>query len=125
MGILDDLQTDFGDYLSDRRASDWATVKRELPVLASVTGVVVRRYEFGVFVDISLGFPALILVVDLERPAERPSAGMEAYAAIGESITARVLLFADGPRGIRLIQRGLRPEELASMPGAHTSPDSA
>jgi ribosomal protein S1 len=105
----------FGDYLAEGRKGDWERIKSQFSVGERVTGKVVARYPFGVFLDLGVGFPALILVPDFEGACERPYTSMDMYPAVGATVSGSLLLFEDRLRQIRLIQRTLRPDELATI----------
>jgi ribosomal protein S1 len=63
MKVSDDLKQVFGDYLSEKNDMNWEGVKSQFRPGASVSGEVVARYHFGVFVNLGLGFPALLEVI--------------------------------------------------------------
>ena len=108
MSVAEDLEKLFPDHESDARATAWDEAKRRLPVGTSVTGVVVARYPFGAFVDIALGFPALLEVIEIEGLSpERYRAG--GWCPEGSRVTARVMGFQDRTRQIYLSQVRLMP----------------
>jgi hypothetical protein len=115
MSVENDLTSHFGDYLSDGRRDDWELLKSQIPVLGRVIGKVVARYPFGVFLDIGVGFPALLLVPDFEGAAESPYTSMDQYPALGATAAASLPLFVEDHRQMRLIQRPLSSEELATI----------
>jgi ribosomal protein S1 len=115
MSVESGFASPFGDYLADARLVDWERIKSQFSAGERVNGKVVARYPFGVFLDIGVGFPALILVPDFEAAAERPYTSMDMYPAVGATVSGTLLLFEDRLRQIRLIQRTLSPEELATI----------
>src|SRR6516164_3358726 len=66
MNVIDDLERCFPGYRSPDRASAWKAGKSRVPDGSRVTGVVVAKYPFGVFVDIGLGFPALLEIICID-----------------------------------------------------------
>ena len=67
MKISDDLRQCFGDYQSQKNDEGWEGVKSRIKPGDSVTGEVVARFRFGVFVDLGVGFPALLEVTQVEQ----------------------------------------------------------
>ena len=67
MSVIDDLERCFPGYRSPKRAAAWKAAKAQVPNDTSVTGVVVAKYPFGVFVDIGVGFPALLEIVFMDE----------------------------------------------------------
>ncbi len=104
MDVGDELRACFGDYESEEKSQAWLDTKSSLQVGSLVSGKVVARRQFGVFVDIGLDFPALILVVKLRNADKTPYTSMEMYPAIGDTVEARVYAFADHNRQIGLSQ---------------------
>jgi ribosomal protein S1 len=93
----------FPGYRSPDRADDWEKLKQRLAFGQTVTGVVVGRSPFGAWVDIGVGFPALleILVIagltpEMYRAGDWCRERSEVAAFIGD--------FRDDPRQIRLWQ---------------------
>lgn len=91
---------------SDR---DWEALKENLAVGQGVTGEVIARAPFGVWLDIGVGFPAEvdIIVIDDLTP-ERYRA--DDWCPIGSTVTAFVGGFLDNRhiehgREVRLYQR--------------------
>ncbi|MGE3407532.1 MAG: hypothetical protein AB7I37_12005 [Pirellulales bacterium] len=114
MDLNEELRACFGDYESDERSQAWQDIKSSLQVGSLVSGRVVARRAFGVFVDIGLGFPALILVVKLNDAEKAPYTSMEMYPAIGDTVEGRVCAFADHNRQIGLSQ--LEDEPMFNSP---------
>jgi ribosomal protein S1 len=109
MNITGDLKERFGDYLSADRADDWETVKSRLVIGATVAGTVVARFPFGVFIDLGVGFPALLEVIQFERTGQRPFRNVDDYPAIGTTVSARLVEFNDRNRQVALTQRKPHP----------------
>lgn len=102
---LNVLRDVFGDYESPQRSEDWERVKTTVAVGAEVTGKVLVRVKFGVFLDIGVGFPALIRVPDLKDADVKPYTSLDMYPAPGSNISGVVLWFDDGNRQVDLSQR--------------------
>jgi ribosomal protein S1 len=104
--VLDRL---FTGYRSPERAAAWEVAKSRFPLGSKVQGIAVARFQFGVFVDINAGFPALILVTRLRDADRQPYRNMERYPAIGSAVEARVCVWAYSQRGIGLTQLEREP----------------
>ena len=103
MSAIGDSEWPFGDHLSPSKAGEWAAVRTRLGVGESVRGRVIARRPFGVFVDIGVGFPALLEVIQFASARERRYS-FEDYPAVGETITAPVVAFNDPNRQVTLTQ---------------------
>ena len=103
---------DWGLLLSERFPSRdfpttqaaWDAMKQGLAVGHSVTGEVVSKAHFGAWLDIDVGFPALLLIPDVagltpERYQE------DEWCPIGSALTADVVLFNDRDHVVRVSQR--------------------
>lgn len=97
-------------------AAEWDQVKAAVPVGAEVSGRVVACQPFGVFVDLGLGFPGLLEVLEFADPAAQ-SRGEESFPAVGASVTAWVLQHVDHNRQLRLTQRRLSAEQWEPIRG--------
>lgn len=122
MSVLDDLDRVFPGHRSPDRAAEWEAAKARLPVGSSARGVVVARYHFGVFVDIGVGFPALLGIVRMEGlTPERYLA--DNWCPVGSSVTAFVGGFDNYGRQIGLWQiqpGGQRPNPALHPTGGDT-----
>jgi hypothetical protein len=83
--------------------NEWNALKQRLTSGQSVSGTVLAKAAFGAWLDIGVGFPALLLVPD--------AAGLtpEAYAAddwcpVGSALTVEVVLFNDDSFVVRVAQ---------------------
>lgn len=102
---LSKLRESFGDYQSTQMDQKWEAVKTTLKHGVEVTGKVIARVPFGIFLDIGVGFPALIRVHDLKNADVRPYTSMEMYPTPGSNTTGTVIGFNDRNRQIDLTQR--------------------
>ena len=95
-----ELQSQFGDYLADERSSDWHRVQKSLSLGAVVSGPVVFRPPHGVYLDVGLGFPAVLLATRFSPQLVCP----DGLPALGTITTASVARFSDSNRQIVLQQ---------------------
>jgi hypothetical protein len=102
--------TDWGTKLRQRFGngspddSAWDQVKKRLPVGSQTTGEVVACAPFGVWLDIGVGFPALLEVPEIASATQR-RLRIDDYPAEGEIVVARVVGFRDDNRQVYLSQR--------------------
>jgi len=83
---------------------DWDRLKGRLRVGESVTGTVVARAPFGPWIDIGVGFPALMLITEVEGlTPERYKA--DDWCPIGSTITAVVGIFNEKAFVVRIWQK--------------------
>src|SRR5690242_19982430 len=104
MTITTDFERAFGDYLSPEREADWGRVKAGLRPGSRISGTVVARSNFGIFLDLGVGFPALLEVIQFDPPPRRRPVNIEDYPALGSTVTARVVAGNDRNRQIGLTQ---------------------
>jgi len=81
----------------------WREAKQALHANQQVVGVVVVRAHFGAWVDIGIGFPALLEVPHISGLThEVYQSGV--WCPIGSSVSARVADFVDRNHQVRLWQ---------------------
>lgn len=102
---LSQLPVVFDDYLSMQTQQEWEVAKTTLQCGVEVSGKVVARAPFGIFLDIGAGFPALIRVVDLRNADVTAYTSMEMYPAVGSQATGIIIGFNDRNRQIELTQQ--------------------
>jgi ribosomal protein S1 len=107
--VVADLKGIYGDYLAPDKERAWEHAKTLLRSGDTVTGEVIKQYHFGVFVEIGIGFPALLQVIQFDAEQSRRYTSMSDYPAVGVRISARVVLFQDRGREIVLTQRSPHP----------------
>ena len=110
MDINHDLESVFGGYRSPDQTAAWETAKSHLPLGTTVSGVVIARFPFGAFVDIGVGFPALLEIILMDVPV----AECRQSYPVGSSVTAFIGGFRDATRQIGLWQ--IKPEWMSSRP---------
>lgn len=105
MSVDQQLAILFPQYNSPEMDADWDALKQRLPIGVSVNGLVVHREPFGVFVDIGVGFPALILVVRLKDADTTPYTSMDMYPTLGADVDGCIYIFDDAKRQIGITQQ--------------------
>ena len=89
------------DSIEDDHA--WTALRQRLAVDQSVTGVVVAKAPFGAWLDIGVGFPALLQIVCIQGlTPERYS--LDEWCPIGSEVSAFVGGFNDRNRQVGLWQ---------------------
>ncbi len=103
MSVTDDLDRLFPGHGSPERAREWEALKERLAVGQSVTGRVVARSPFGAWVDLGVGFPALLEIIHVaDLTPEKYRAGD--WCPVGSEVTALVGGFREAARQIGLRQ---------------------
>jgi small subunit ribosomal protein S1 len=107
MSWPDDIRAHFPDWETPGALARWPEVRTRLRVGQAVRGTVIARAPFGVWLDIGVGFPALLLVPEM-REAKLRRIPFEDYPPTGAQIEA--CINALGDRGeLGLTQQ--RPED--------------
>lgn len=89
-----DLRAAFADWKTDAATERWPTIRQSLNVGETVTGRVVSRAPFGVWLDIDVNQPALLLVVNM-ADANTRRISFDDYLQIGSKLTARINAIGD------------------------------
>src|ERR1700722_5745066 len=90
----DQILARFPDWESDAAAALWPTTKASLSVGQDVSGPVIARAPFGVWIDIGVGHPAVLLVPEMRRsPHQRIT--FDDYPLIGGTIAATIVALGD------------------------------
>jgi ribosomal protein S1 len=97
-----DLNRFFPDYRLPVADAAWLSSKQRFAVRSVVCGTIVVRYPFGVFVDIGVGFPALLLI-DRFRDA-KPRTTPADFPPVGSLTEAKIWGWNDRDRAIVLTQ---------------------
>jgi ribosomal protein S1 len=90
----DDIRSRFPEWGTDAALARWPAVKAGLAVGQTVRGEVIARAPFGVWVDIGVGHPALLLVPEMAGASERPIR-FEEHPELGAVVEARVISLGD------------------------------
>ena len=104
MDWRDDIRARFPDWDTEAAALRWPEVKARLIVGQPIEGVVVARAPFGVWLDVGVGHPALLLVPEMEGAQHRRIA-FEDYPATGRVVAGRVVGLGDRRCEIHVSQR--------------------
>jgi hypothetical protein len=104
---LSDIQEVFPHFKSGQSGSEGPLIKERLNVGQMVSGRVIARAPFGVWLDIGVGRPALLLVVNMNDAGVQPIAAQD-YPPKGAIVDARISsLGAQGEIGLtQLTPRG-------------------
>ena len=94
----------FGDFESEERSDDWEKVKASLKKDEEVSGTVVARAPFGVWLDLGVGFPALIETIVITG-MDRNMYEEDNYCPVGSIVRAKVSGIRDNQRQIYLHQK--------------------
>lgn len=102
--VADRVREVFGDHAAAERHDAWNSATATLTEGAMVEGRVVLVYHFGVFVDIGIGFPALLEVIEFDhrsrRREEKPP-----WPRVGEVVRVRIAHISPAGHVIRVSQR--------------------
>jgi hypothetical protein len=85
----DDIRARFPDWCTDAVLIRWPAIRAKLAVGQIVHGEVIARAPFGVWVDIAVGHPALLLVPEMAHAREKRIA-FEDYPPVGAIVEARI-----------------------------------
>jgi transcriptional accessory protein Tex/SPT6 len=89
-----DIRAVFPDWQTDTAVERWSSIRESLRVGQTVTGKVVSRAPFGVWLDIDVDQPALLLVVNMDGANTRRIT-FDDYPQIGIALTARINALGD------------------------------
>jgi hypothetical protein len=106
----------FPDHQSPARQGDWEVAKHRFRIGEEVRGQVVEKSPFGAWIDLGVGFPALLEILvmkDLTPEAYRRGD----WCPLGSEVTAFVGGFNDAFRQIVLWQVRLRDRTAAEPSG--------
>ena len=92
------MRSRFGAFWRAEDAGKWADAKARSADGETVTGVVVAKYYYGVFLDIGRGFPALLTKVYWDDATRTSDPG------VGTELEAHVMRIDDKDRYIVLAQ---------------------
>ncbi|BCE01989.1 hypothetical protein [Marinicellulosiphila megalodicopiae] len=97
------LQELFGDYSSIEMAKEWDTLKSKINKNDNVSGIVVARAPYGIWIDLGFGFPALLesIVVKGMTPAIYKE---DKYLPVGSTVYAKISGIREKERQIYLHQ---------------------
>jgi len=86
---------------------EWKTLKQRLQTGQEVKGVVIAKAQFGAWIDIGVGFPALLEIIEMaDLTLEKYRT--DDWCPIGSEVKAKIAGFTDRlPRQIVLKQKNL------------------
>ena len=94
----------FYKHDSPEAANAWEALKKRLPVDSVVEGTVDAKAAYGAWIDVGVGFPALLEIIYIEGlTPERYQAGE--WCPVGSKVRAMVLGYVDSRRQVYLWQR--------------------
>ncbi|MEM7353949.1 MAG: hypothetical protein AAF657_24320 [Acidobacteriota bacterium] len=97
------LLATFGDYLSPESSLSWEQAKRGHPPGTRVEGRVIIHAPFGAWIDLKMGFPALLEIIVIEGlTPERYRE--DDYCPVGSCVEATISHYVDSRRQIYLKQ---------------------
>ena len=91
----------FDDYMSPKFNQKWHIIKKEYSEGDCITGTVVARVPFGVWLDVSLGFPALLEIIYMDGMNHEVHKE-DKYFTIGSQVEAKIIGFVDSRHQIYL-----------------------
>ena len=95
MDWRDDLLNRFPDWGTAEALPRWPEVRSRLEVGQCVSGVVIARAPFGVWLDIDVDWPALLLVPEM-KDARKRRIQFEDYPALGATVEGWVVHMSEG-----------------------------
>jgi hypothetical protein len=90
----DDIRARFPDWGTDAALARWPDVRARLAIGQTVRGEVIARAPFGVWLNIDVGHPALLLVPEMAGARDRPIR-FEEYSPLGVVVEARIVWLGD------------------------------
>ncbi len=79
----------FPSWQTEKGINEFNSIKCKLEIKQSVKGKVIARAEFGVWVDIGVGYPALLLVVNFAN-SNAKAKDFIGYPSIGDTVEAKI-----------------------------------
>lgn len=106
-----DVRSVFPDWLTELERQRWNDVRDSLQLNSTVKGLVVARAPFGVWIDIRVGFPALLLVPDMFQATQRQLRFVD-YPPKGTLVRARIHAIGTDDVSIGLTQNHTKKKSL-------------
>jgi predicted RNA-binding protein with RPS1 domain len=88
------IKARFPDWGTDRILAIWPSIRQHVSIGQMVSGEVIARAPFGIWIDIGIGHPALLLVPEMKGARER-SISFDEYPSIGTTVEARIVALSD------------------------------
>lgn len=90
MGWDEDIRARYPNWGTGAAIARWPEIRAQICVGQHVCGAVIARAPFGVWLDINIGHPALLLVPEM-RGAKELRMTFEDYPDMGEIVEARIV----------------------------------
>jgi hypothetical protein len=103
MSINDELERLFPSHRSPDRGADWEALKQRLTYGQPVTGTVVAKSPFGAWVDLGVGFPALLEIIGIAGLTPEKYRASD-WCPVGSEVSAFIGSFRDRSRQVGLWQ---------------------
>jgi predicted RNA-binding protein with RPS1 domain len=94
MAWTEDIRSRFSDWGTEAALARWPKIRASLQVGRMVSGTVIARAPFGVWLDIGVGHPALLLVPEMRGAKERPIT-FEDYPQMESQVDAKIISLGD------------------------------
>ena len=94
MGWAEDIRARYPDWGTDGALVQWNEARERIRIGQSVRGSVIARAPFGVWLDIEVGHPALLLVPEM-RGAKEHRITFDDYPVIGAVVEAHIVALGD------------------------------
>ena len=94
MSWQEDIRARFPSWLSEGALPNWSAARASLAIGQRVSGVVIARAPFGVWLDIGVPFPALLLVPNMREAGQRRIA-FEDYPQAGDGVEGYINALGD------------------------------
>jgi predicted RNA-binding protein with RPS1 domain len=95
MAWEEDIKARFPDWGTNAALERWPSIRQRLSAGQTVRGEVIARAPFGVWIDVGVGHPALLLVPEIEGARQR-ALSFDDYPLIGTKLEARIMCLGDG-----------------------------
>jgi hypothetical protein len=89
-----EIRTRFPDWKTSDALIRWPTDKARLKIGQQVSGTVIARAPFGVWLDIGAAHPALMEATEMARPGQRPVQSID-WPPTGTNLTATIVALGD------------------------------
>ncbi len=90
-----DIRARFPAWMTPAAAEIWPRCLGRLEIGQPVTGEIIARAPFGVWIDIGVGWPAVVLIPEM-RDEDGGRITYSRFPAKGSTVDGRVVGFGDG-----------------------------
>lgn len=99
------MNVHFFKHDSPEAAAAWDALKQRLPVDSAVEGAVYAKANHGLWIDIRVGFPALLEIIYIEEELTPEWYQSGEWFPVGSNVRSSVLGYRDDARQVYLYQR--------------------